>query len=152
MTKFLGFITMLVSQVSVLSWYLPDYDHFTVKDVTMQLWDHGTTTYIVCVALRAFSEILVNAASDFKSTFHHFPAFTIHTCFFLQCYRYLKRRLTFNKWIVKTTKLLFKGVVSYKLTLRHSIAVPAWCWNAIFAMVRNLLFCFCSYWQIQLYF
>lgn len=51
------------------------------------------------------------------------------------------RRLMSNGWWVMSDEWWVMGwwgfgVMRWRLTLRHSMAVPAWCWNAILAMMR----------------
>lgn len=97
--------------------------------------------YIICVPLWTLFIILIDATANFEPAFHHLTPFCIATYFFMHNYRNLfyERKIQKAQWFwqsfghrnaTKTT-----AVSKAIRTLKHSMAVPAWCWKAIFAIL-----------------
>lgn len=92
------------------------------------------STYVVCISLGALMKILINASTYFETTSHG-----IAINLFVKCYWNLKM-YTSSKKKIRTFLLFLYKLKNMKLTLKHSIAVPAWCWNAIFAHIFEKVF------------
>lgn len=106
-------------------------------------------THIVRVALWTFLVVLIDAAANFKATLENLPA--LHVVVFLLVQRdwnLLVERFSNHPWseykpntlvyainVATSNTLPQTSCLRKKLTLRHSMAVPAWCWNAIFAIL-----------------
>lgn len=76
-------------------------------------------SYVVCVSLWALFKVLVYATADFKAAFQCFPALFVEIPFLLKSNRDLKWK--------NGCYLLLSHQIRPILTLRHSMAVPAWC-------------------------
>ena len=87
--------------------------------------DFSYINAIVGISLRTFLEILINASTNFESTFQDFFSIGINARFFFQCDGNLFEKYDAYTEIHEILKQ------QNDLTLKHSIAVPASWWNAV---------------------